>query len=373
MSKILCVIRLGEVPLHLYHIISGFILLERQGIIDLKVERLGKGHPERLPYNMIEARVNGIQVLYDLNDGYDNLLREGQDFVDFLDSLLNKFHICFKRSFSPHQNSKLKHANKMLPLGLNYMVTVPGNTAHFPTPEDPKKEKIKKIIRMIPFSEYYNGRYYMNFFEGIPSLEKDPKILFMARLWDVEGDYAGQLSSSKKEERRYINEFRASCIRLCKKEFGPSFYGGVNSTGYASKYYADLIIDDKKVTKRNHYIERVKKSSICIATMGLHESIGWKFAEYVAASKAIATEELHYDVPGDFREGQNYLAFRTPSDCIDKIYRLKQDNEFRYKMMVNNYNYYHNFVRPDRIVFQSILAALQYGDYKSVQLERELS
>lgn len=41
----------------------------------------------------------------------------------------------------------------------------------------------------------------------------------------------------------------------------------------------------------------VKESDICITTTGLHRSIGWKFAEYIAASKAIVTEKLNYS-PG---------------------------------------------------------------------------
>lgn len=373
MSKVVCIIRLGEVPLHLYHVISGFVLLERQGIIDLKVERLRKEHPERLPYNMLEARINGTRVLYDLNDGYDNLLKEGQDFISFMNPLLDQFDICFKRSFSSYKNAKLKNINKLFPLGLNYMVTIPRNIAHIPTQEDTKREKIKKIIRMLPFSEYYNGHYYMNSFEEMPRLEKDPKVLFMARLWETEGDQAGKLSSSKKDERAYINEFRANCIRLCRKEFGLSFFGGVAPTSFTSKYYPDLIIEDKNVTKRNHYIKKVKESAICIATMGLHESNGWKLAEYVAASRAIVTEELRYETSGDFNEGQNYLAFGTPEECIDKIYKLKNNDTYRYMMMVNNYNYYHNYVRPDRLVLQSVLTVLQTNQYKSVQIERELS
>jgi hypothetical protein len=372
MSKVLCTIRLGEVPLHLYHVISGFILLERQGIIELKVEKLPKGHPERLPFNMMEARVNGTHVLYDLNDGYDNLLSEGQDFVDFMDPLLDRFDIYFKRSFCSVRNSKLKDKNKMLPLGLNYMVTVPRNIAHFPTPEDPKREKIKKIIRMVPLSEYYNGLYYMDSFEEMPKREKDPKILFMARLWEIDRDDAGYITSSKKEERVYINEFRASCIRLCKNQFGPRFFGGVNQSSFSRKHYADLIIEDKNVTKRNHYIKRVKESAICIATMGLHESIGWKFAEYVAASRAIVTEELRYEVSGNFVEGQNYLSFRTPEECVDKINNLQNDEELRYKMMLNNYDYYHNYLRPDRLVIQSILAVMQCECNESKALKREL-
>lgn len=365
MSKVSCYLKLGEVPLHLYHITAGFVELERQGIIDLRVEKLGKGSQEKLPYNMMEVIINDrVRVLYDANDGYDNLLTENQGYVEFMDGLLQDFDFCFKRSFSRLYNSKLKYGNKMYPLGLNYMVTVPGNIAHSPLPHDPFKEKVKKMVRMLPFSEYYNGLYSVSSFEEIPKRDKHPEILFMARLWDINGDYTGQISSEKKEERAYINNFRAECIRLCRKEFGSKFYGGVTPSKFAYENYSDIVIEDKSITKRNNYLKKVKDSSICIATMGLHESIGWKFAEYVAASKAIVTEKLHYEIPGNFFEEQNYLVFRSPDECISQIYKLLEDENFKYKMMVNNYKYYHEYVRPDRLVLNSILTVLQSQDHK---------
>lgn len=359
MSKVSCHLRLGEVPLHLYHITAGFVELERQGVINLSVERLKKDCQDKMPYNMMEVVINGqTRVLYDVNDGYDNLLEENQNYVEFMDDLLQEFDFCFKRSYSESYNSRLKSKKKIYPLGLNYMVTVPRNMAHLPLPNDPYREKVKKFIRMIPFSTYYNGLYNINSFEDVPREDSNPKILFMARLWDINGDYKYQISSEKKEERAYINQVRAECIRLCRKEFGSCFFGGVSPSKFALENYKDLVIEDKQITKRDHYLKKVKDASICIATMGLHQSIGWKFAEYVAASKAIVTEKLHYQVPGNFFEEQNYLVFTTPEQCIDQIYRLLEDDDFRYKMMVNNYKYYHEYIRPDRLVFNSILSVL---------------
>jgi hypothetical protein len=289
-----------------------------------------------------------------------------------MDPLLERFHACFKRSFCSRRNAKLQQGYKMLPLGLNFMVTVPGSRAHFPTPGDSRTEKIKKLVRMLPISEYYNGHYYTESFEAAPTRGDRPDILFMARMWDVDGDYAGQLSSVKKEERAHINEFRAKCIRLCRREFGPAFFGGVSRSDFAARRYPDLVIEDRSLTKRNHYMKRVKQSAICIATMGLHESIGWKFAEYVAASRAIVTEELRYELPGGFAEGRNYVAFRTPEECVGKIHLLRNDDEYRYRMMVNNYNYYHHYVRPDRQVLCSLLSVLEDRRYGAVQLKRGL-
>ena len=365
MQKISCCLRLGEVPLHLYHITAGFLMLKRQGIINLKIERLKKREKNKMPYNMMEVIVNNdMRILYDLNDGYDNLLTNDQNYVEFMDTLLIDFDFCFKRSFSSSYNAKLRYKNKIHPLGLNYMVTVNRNVSHLPTSNDPNKEKLKKLYRSLPFSEYFNGHYYVDSFEDIPTRDNDPKILFMARLWDTSGDKGLQISSSKREERAYINEVRAKCIRLCREEFGEQFFGGVSPSDFSYEYYPDVVIEDKNMTKRNNYLMKVKESSICIATMGLHESIGWKFGEYVSASKAIVTEELHYEVPGNFQSGKNYLTFRTPEECVEQIDKLVKDDAYRYQMMVNNFKYYHQYVRPDRLVLNSLMTILENGGVK---------
>lgn len=355
MSIMHCHIKLGEVPLHLYPILAGFRLLEKQKVISVDWMKIKKNEP-CLPYNMLEVVVNqSVRLLYDVNDGYDNLLASNQKFDTFYNELLTSFDYCFKRSFDEKRNRKLKQGENVLPLGLNYMATVKGNVAHYPMPHDPLKEKVKKLIRLLPMSSHYNGHYHYETFEAQPFQDVNPKILFMARLWDVDGDFEGQLSEEKKEERAYINEFRATCIRLCREAFGPQFFGGVTPSAFADSYYSDLVVE-KKVTERHHYLNKMKESSICIATMGLHQSIGWKFAEYIAASRAIVTEDSAYQLPGNIREGQNYLVFKTPEACVEQINDLMRNDQKRYQMMKANHDYYQNFVRPDVLVWNSLKA-----------------
>lgn len=371
MSKISCYVSMGEVPLHLYQITAGFLMLKNQGVIDLKIKNVKKNEKSKLPYNMLEATVNEkVKVLYDLNDGYDNLPETEYNYADFMDNLLKEYDFCFKRSYSKEYNEKLKQGHKIYPLGLNYMVTVPHNISHLPASCDPFKEKLKKVVRMLPFSQYYNRLYHVNSFENHPIRENNPTILFMARLWDSNGDNRNGISSNKQEERLYINEFRAKCIRLCKQEFGNKFFGGISPSPFANKYYSDIVIKDQKIVKRNYYLQKVKESSICIATMGLHESIGWKFAEYISASKAIVTERLHYEVPGNLKQGENYLVFQSPDECINQINRLLRNENLRYRIMVNNFHYYHQYVRPDRLVLNSLLTILDGGEQNETNLNR---
>lgn len=359
MNKINCTLRLSEVPLHLYQIIAGFTILDRQGVVNLTFEYISPQSNQRLPYNMMEVIIdNEIKVLYDLNDGYDNWVQNNKSYIENYNELLENYDYCFKRSFSDEYNKPLMQMEKMHKLGLNYMVTTKGNRAGWPAPCDPIKEKVKKMYRKIPFTQYYDTYYRVNSFEDFPKKVEKPRILFIARLWDTNAN----LSKEKLEERKYINETRIQCLKRCNVEFGDQFFGGFSADDFAVQEYPELIIRDSKITKRHHYLKKVKDASICIATMGLHESIGWKFAEYVAASKAIVTEKLRYQVPGDLFEGNNFLSFNNADECIEKINVLLNDKNLLYNMMLNNYRYYHNHVRPDRLVFNTIITALNYSN-----------
>ena len=105
-------------------------------------------------------------------------------------------------------------------------------------------------------------------------------------------------------------------------------------------------------------MEVVKNSDICIANMGLHRSNGGKLPEYVAASKAIISEKLHYEAPGDFANGKNYLEYQTVDECIGNIYYLMNNPHKRYQMMLNNFKYYHDYLRPDRIILNALYQVL---------------
>ncbi|WP_283672581.1 hypothetical protein [Clostridium perfringens] len=350
-KKILCTIRVSEVPLHLYQIIAGFMLLEKKGILSLKIENSLK----KLPYNMMEVELdNKLKILYDVNDGYDNLNEASSDYISFYDSLLKSYDFCFKRSFSYEYNKKLKYRDKMKKLGLNYMVTIKKNLAHNIYNLDPKKEKIKKIIRKFPISQYYNNRYLIEKFEEKPKVNKRPKVLFIARLWDPNGIELKKMPKEKIDERNSINELRIKCIHACKERFGDQFIGGIVQSSYAKAVCDDLIINDKKITLRDNYLNLMKSCDICIATTGLHGSIGWKFAEYIAASKVIVSEKLNYELPGDFEKGKNYLEFNNVEECVKNIEELINNEKKRLDIMNNNYLYYNNYVKPDVLVLNTL-------------------
>lgn len=318
---------------HLSQIITGFLLLKEQG---WDVKLIDRSRDQEFPFYdlpVVLVRYRGKQVIYDMWDGYQNPegMRKGLDICDFY----------FKRSFSAEKNQKLfpEYAGKIYPLGLFYRVIHPQS----PIQEPFWKEAAKLLMGRTP------ERYFVpKVFEGSPTNQTNNsvKILFQTQLWNS-NDPA--LSKQANEERSYINNMRISTIRNLRQKYSNAFIGGLSDTALSRSIAPDLIIP-KKYTERKNYLKLVHSCDICIGSMGLHESIGGKTGEYVAAAKAIVNEALHYSLPGDFLPGQNYLPFTTAQECIDAVQQLVDFPERRYAMQQANQAYYQHYLKPDVLV-----------------------
>lgn len=320
---------------HNHQIITGFLILKDQGW-DVEIKRCCgyKTHPfHGLPVVMAEYR--GKKLLYDLWDGYQKPgeMRKCMDWAD----------VYFKRSFSRKKNEELfpNEWEKILPLGFNYHLTHKKN----PSLEPLWKAVGKRLQGRAP------DRYFTpEVFEGRAEIRQGPaKILFLTRLWEEEPG----LDEASNSERRAINEARIHIIRTLKARYGGAFVGGLNDLPIARQLAPDLIMP-REYTERRRYVALLHSCDICIGTMGLYESIGWKTGEYVAAARAIVNETFHYSVPGDFAEGKNYLPFTTAQECIDAVQSLAEDPERLYAMKKANEEYYHAYLKPEVLVRNSL-------------------
>jgi hypothetical protein len=143
-------------------------------------------------------------------------------------------------------------------------------------------------------------------------------------------------------------------LKICREEFGNIFLGGLIDNEY-SRRIAPEYISHPDQTKKLNYLNNVKNSNICLATKGLHKSSAWKFGEYIACSKAIISEPIEYSVTGEFTPEHNYLEFSNDNQLIDNINLLLNDNLLINKIMKNNYDYYNEFLRPDKLILNSLL------------------
>lgn len=258
-------------------------------------------------------------------DGYQNPVE--------MEKLLDDCDLYFKRSYSTQMNQTLGFGNrikKIYPLGMNYMVSCKGNPY--------SKENIQSMLFMLrgdkPNSYFTSDKF------SCPVIYKEDliRIIFYTRLWDGEDA---------------INNTRIEIIRRLKKEFGDRFIGGIRDSELAHRIAPDIIVS-KRQTERGRYLKLVHDSDVCIGTTGLHGSIGWKTAEYVAMGKAIVCEELQYEVPGDFLPGRNYIVFSNVEECVTAVEKLVNDSEYLYQMKLNNLWYYHQYLVPDRMIKRTL-------------------
>jgi hypothetical protein len=345
---------------HLQQLYTGFLMLHRSGAIRLSQERRrkktvyesGAQHLRDASHAHLDAIVDGkIRIHFDTHDGADIATGELDD-CDFY----------FKRSYSPSLIATLppEQRSKIEPLGLNYRV-LPSSVDWFAVRrglslrDRPLQRTLKEAFD--PWSTFgYKPR--LGEMEAPPEPDAEPRVLFLAAAYDPNDD-PGR-TQDKVEDRASINESRALCIRLLKAALGERFTGGFAASEFARKRYPDLIVP-ASVTAQASYIATMRSHPICVATTGLHGSIGWKLAEYVAFSKAIMTEKLLYRVTGDFGPNRNYLEFAEPEDCAAAAVRLVQNRDLRERLMVNNAAYYRAYVRPDALVGNALARARGVG------------
>jgi len=312
-------------------------------------------------------------------------LENGQYFTicfDMADSMsiasmddLKKVDIYIKRSYYKSFINELKQnlSKKIIPFGLHYACTstnesvmmrlrqvflyhlIHGNfiknpnfavkeTLSLPLKLLFKKYKISRLISNFPL--------YINEFEVHPEVPAEAKIYFRTRLYSPE--QAPKLHQSG--QLKNVNDIRANTIRALKKHFGEQFVGGVRRSAFTKKYYPDCIFPEN--LDMEEHINLSKKYLICVNTSGLHDSTGWKFPEYLAASRCIISEPLKFELPFPIEKQKHYLPFTTPDECVEACRRILNDSKLAFSMRKDNYTYYENNVKPSMIIFRSLETAL---------------
>jgi hypothetical protein len=351
-----CELILRSSAVHLSQIFTGFGLLKESGVINVTLKK-SQDYAPNVPQRLKVIVNNKTKIIFDVRDS------EAIDRDD-----LHWSDLYFKRSYSKaHFTDPRIH-----PLGLNYAAFGKSDFSHkffwFNLEFLIKNAKeigssYKSILRSTPIlnkllhQEIGRGVSDFNIFEGKPKICKKPLILFQFRLWDPNSPECKTTESS--EERNYINTMRVNCLIHLRKEFGDQFIGGISPNQFAKSHYPHLLVSEKQAQKAG-YIKKFQESSICVTTMGLMGSNGWKLGEYVAGAKAIVCEHPKFEVPGEFGDGKNYFGFSSPEKCVERVTFLINNPEIRYEMMKSNLQYYQLFLRPDRLVWNAISEAL-YG------------
>ncbi|TYA71871.1 hypothetical protein [Seonamhaeicola marinus] len=342
-----CVVEYKNIP-HLNQLYTGFKLLHDAQVINLEFSnRLV--HKELKDKSVIRVVINeSIIIYYDTLDGYNWIDAETNENIEYFRNTF-KCDYYFKRSFSKTLESQ--SLVKLLPLGLYYNITPYFDIEKLNSIESVKKKlKNNSLFRRLM---KVNANFFVKDFEHYPDLlidDKEIRILFSARLWPPDG----AKNEESKLQREAINNFRITIVKTLKKEYGERFIGGISTDSYSSSVLEKEFLLPFEFTNRKNYLKLMKSASICIATTGIHSSIGGKLTEYVCAARAIISEPLYYEVPGDFNKNENYLEFVEVNDLIRNIDYLTKSPEVLKSIMENNRDYYHSYLKPDALVYNTL-------------------
>jgi len=327
---------------HLLQIYDGFEKLHKMGIIELSLKPC-KGNSS-IPILKVKVD-NKYTVIYDTLDGLNWIKAPIEENLNYLKKSI-KADFYFKRSYNSEVLKYAPENCKVFPLGLNVCFKADGK---YPMNLDELYSNFKR-------SNYSITSYFQTYLfkskdlECLPTPSKENKILFMTRLFDPNDVTLEHL----REERETLNKNRIRYINACKKEFGNQFTGGLQKNAFAVENYKSLIIPDH-LTNRKAFLNTVENTNICVTTTGLHNSIGWKFGEFVSASRAIVAETLKYDLPGGFESQKNYLNFDNEEQFFTSVHSLLNNKDQITEMMNANYKYYNNYLRPDKLVYNTLL------------------
>lgn len=360
MSAISCRLLYRSASPHLQQLYTGFRLLQRSGFLRLSQEfrvtpiRYGNDAPHlrEAGHAHLDAVVDGrLRLHFDTHDAHEIALGE-LDHCDFY----------FKRSYLPAAVGSLpaNQRRKVLPLGLNYRVLP--DVADIPairrglSMAGISRGTLSTIKQALDIHNRFGFQPRQSQMESAPDLKAPPNVLFLVAAYDPYDDPAR--SQEKIDDRISINETRARCIGLLKDALGPRFTGGFSRSRFTLENYPELVAHPES-TSQDSYLRTLKAFPICVATTGLHGSTGWKLAEYVAFARAILSERLVYDTPGDFASGRNYIEFTSPEECVNGAVRLIEDTALRQQIMRNNAAYYQAYLRPDALVRNALTSALK--------------
>jgi len=319
---------------HLHQIYDGFYKLEKQGICKL----------EWTPYSfgcmkpVLRTEINGKTVIFDCLDGYNWINASIEENLKAYQKDFSSCDYYFKRSYDPQYGIGR-------PLGLNYEV-LPEFFPPFHS-QTPLEWLLFSLYNYFPIPM---GPLTCERISYEPKVKKDGKVIFLCRLWDPDNTNDNDFRT----ERRMINQYRIDLVATLRRELGDLFVGGISRDSYSAKHCPKELLMPHFLTYRKTYIKTMHNCNIGIATDGLHKSIGWKFGEYVASSKAIVTESLKYQVTGDFREGKNYLCFNDDTSLIKQVRSLLNDEKAMSDMMRMNHRYFNQYVRPDQFVLRAL-------------------
>lgn len=354
--------------IHISQALAGFALLKQEGRLDYTLQREPIARHFGHNQVVLAQLENGECIAYDTHDSGDLFLPP-----DVFDTAVQALRVraYYRRSYRAGGYGSLASAALQQPLGMNYHVSCPGNPYNCMRPADLKNIRnpllrhvlLRKGLAKLPFGRLSDRQFYPAAFAQPAKHETNGSVLFLTRTWFPleEHDPACTHAGLEKLLREMpalatiweMDQNRAAVIRLLRREYGENAVAGFARSRFAEAFFSDLIAP-QALTRRAAYLQTMRRAAVCLTTVGLHRSTGWKMGEYVAAAQAIVCEPLHDTMPGAFLPGQNYLTFRRVEEALRQTELLLQSRAAAQTMREANAAYYESHLRPDAMIARTL-------------------
>lgn len=329
----------------LYHgssALSGLAQLEKQRAITLRVRRgiSLDSHPRAL-------------IRLDVRNSVGVRRRISIDLADRADSIsipvLEQSDFYFKRSFVTADILALPtcRRERIVPFGLNFAsLNARAIPIHLRLGLSLLAQRLStqgfKHLRpaLCEFSQRVQLAYGIPpaaAFEGQRSSHSriEDAVLLQTRLWPPQpgDDFEG------------VNMERIALVQTLKRGLGNQFVGGIIVDRFSERICPGTALI-RHATNMREYAREVKKARIGVYVRGLHHSVGFKMAEYLAAGLCIVSEPLRHELPVPLQQGVNYLPFTSDDECLAQCLWLLSHPVESERMRAANLDYYQRWVEP---------------------------
>lgn len=270
---------------------------------------------------------------------------------EFSSIALEKCQYVFKRNYRTAIVEKLEqhHQLKLFPLGLTFGVRSRWQGEYF-------KYFLGLFCQNIRLAWKFDGYFFSRIYREMMKQWKHWKFIKTTRLLDRFDSFepfcnAKILFQTRTFEETQsdvleIHEQRYRLIRLLRKEFPDTFYGGFLPRGIAVEKYKDAL--SNVPSEPEEYLNFVKECDIVIYTRGLAHSPAWKMAEYLSQGKVIMAEPLTTELPAPLEHGVHVLYFHSESELIENINKVQADKELAKRLSENARTYFEEYVHPEK-------------------------
>jgi hypothetical protein len=323
-------------------VMSGLAALARRGVIDLRVSHADR--PPEIPYPVMELTVRELRTNRTRTIALDFYDRE--DLV--VPAALEPADRYFKRQCGPRTRAVVggHDAEKIRPMGLTVAgISLPALRLVASAVYSSLRSKAAR--RSFPTLRALFDHAMSDVRLGLltPSPDsyatwghqaKSPGIVFQPRVWATEPGSENAFGLA--------NAARLATVRALKSAFPQEEAIGLVHSAAARDLANDLLLSSHVTMEEHHRL--LQSKTIGVNCPGLSDSVGWKFAEYLAAGNAIVSQRIEKELLAPIQPDIHYLPYRDPEECVVQCRRLLSDPALAARMGTVNLAYYRRWVDP---------------------------